>query len=333
MQVNSWSLRPQRDWLGGLKFGLCQLSLAAVFLLSGCASVKTPEVIGVKPSGANESSSQVVAPVLTEPVVVPKVLHLGLALGGGAARGFAHVGVIQVLEEAGIQPELVVGTSAGSLVAALYASGKTSAQLKRVAETMEEAEITDWMMPILNRGALRGEALARYVNSQVGGKLIEQMKLPLGIVATDLHSGDPVLFRRGNTGSAVRASSAVPAVFQPVKIGNREYVDGGLVAPVPVKQARDMGANVVIAVDISSDPEGNPADDTFQILMQTFNIMGKSLNSVLLKDADLVVKPALMGVKSADFAARRKSIEAGREAMLKQLPRLKEIMATYATKP
>lgn len=333
MQVNSWSLRPQRDWLGGLKFGLCQLSLAAVFLLSGCASVKTPEVIGVKPSGANESSSQVVSPVLTEPVVVPKVLHLGLALGGGAARGFAHVGVIQVLEEAGIQPELVVGTSAGSLVAALYASGKTSAQLKRVAETMEEAEITDWMMPILNRGALRGEALARYVNSQVGGKLIEQMKLPLGIVATDLHSGDPVLFRRGNTGSAVRASSAVPAVFQPVKIGNREYVDGGLVAPVPVKQARDMGANVVIAVDISSDPEGNPADDTFQILMQTFNIMGKSLNSVLLKDADLVVKPALMGVKSADFAARRKSIEAGREAMLKQLPRLKEIMATYATKP
>jgi NTE family protein len=167
----------------------------------------------------------------------------------------------------------------------------------------------------------------------VGGKLIEQMKLPLGIVATDLHSGAPVLFRRGNTGSAVRASSAVPAVFQPVKIGNREYVDGGLVAPVPVKQARDMGANVVIAVDISSDPEGNPADDTFQILMQTFNIMGKSLNSVLLKDADLVVKPALMGVKSADFAARRKSIEAGREAMLKQLPRLKEIMATYANKP
>jgi NTE family protein len=161
MQVKSWPLGPKRDWLKGLKFGFFQMSLAAVFLLSGCASVKTPEVIGVKPSGANESSSQVVAPVLTEPVVVPKVLHLGLALGGGAARGFAHVGVIQVLEEAGIQPELVVGTSAGSLVAALYASGKTSAQLKRVAETMEEAEITDWMMPILNRGALRGEALAR----------------------------------------------------------------------------------------------------------------------------------------------------------------------------
>ncbi len=306
------------------------VSLLCALILAGCASVKAPE-----PGGPQNSDSAVVVsgPISPEPAANQKVLHLGLALGGGAARGFAHVGVIQVLEEAGIQPELVVGTSAGSLVAALYASGKSSAQLKRVAETMEEAEITDWMMPILNRGALRGEALARYVNTQVGGRLIEQMKIPLGIVATDLHSGDPVLFRRGNTGSAVRASSAVPAVFQPVKIGAREYVDGGLVSPVPVRQARDMGANVVIAVDISTDPEGAPASDTFQILMQTFNIMGKSLNTAHLKEADVVVRPALTGVKSADFAARRKSIEAGREAMLKALPRLKEVMSAYALKP
>ncbi len=343
MQVKLLSLSSLSSLLSSLggqrcfKLGLCHVSLVSALVLSGCASVKSPETSVLKPSATLETPSQgtspVVSPVATEPAVPPKVLHLGLALGGGAARGFAHVGVIQVLEEAGIQPELVVGTSAGSLVAALYASGKNSAQLKRIAETMEEAEITDWMMPILNRGALRGEALARYVNNQVNGRLIEQMKLPLGIVATDLHSGEPVLFRRGNTGAAVRASSAVPAVFQPVKIGTREYVDGGLVSPVPVRQARDMGANVVIAVDISTDPEGSPASDTFQILMQTFNIMGKSLNTVLLKDADVVVKPALMGVKSADFAARRRSIEAGREAMLKQLPRLKEILSGYAVKP
>ena len=291
--------------------------LCAALGLVGCASVKPPDP----------------APTPAPPAAEKKVLHLGLALGSGAARGFAHVGVIQVLEEAGIQPELVVGTSAGSLVAALYASGKNAGQLQRVAETMEEAEITDWMMPILNRGALRGEALARYVNTQVGGRLIEQMKIPLGIVATDLNSGEPVLFRRGNTGSAVRASSSVPAVFQPVRIGTREYVDGGLVAPVPVRQAREMGANFVIAVDISSDPQSNPASDTFDILMQTFTIMGKSLNNLLLKDADLVVRPSLSGVKSADFAARRKSIEAGREAMLKQLPRLKELLKPYEAAP
>jgi NTE family protein len=318
-----------------LQPSLLRLCLMGSLILSGCASVKPSETLVIKPPASIETPapSIISTPIAVEPIAPLKVLHLGLALGGGAARGFAHVGVIQVLEEAGIQPEIVVGTSAGSLVAALYASGKNSAQLRRVAETMEEAEITDWMMPILNRGALRGEALARYVNAQVGNRLIEQMKMPLGIVATDLHNGEPVLFRRGNTGAAVRASSAVPAVFQPVKIGNREYVDGGLVSPVPVRQAREMGANVVIAVDISTDPEGSPASDTFQILMQTFNIMGKSLNTVLLKDADIVVKPSLTGVKSADFTARRKSIEAGREAMLKALPKLKEVLSAYAVKP
>ncbi|WP_374356496.1 patatin-like phospholipase family protein [Limnohabitans sp.] len=258
-----------------------------------------------------------------------RAARIGLALGGGAARGFAHVGVIQVLEEAGLHPQLVTGTSAGSLVAALYASGKTSQELRRVAETMEEAEITDWMMPILNRGALRGEALAKYVNTQVGGKAIEQMKIPLGIVATDLRTGEAVTFRRGNTGSAVRASSAVPAVFQPVRIGEREYVDGGLVSPVPVKQAREMGANFVIAVDISSDPEGNPAGDTFQILMQTFAIMGKSINTLALREAEFVVRPSLSGVKSADFGARRRSIEAGRSVMLAMLPQLKSRIAAF----
>lgn len=258
-----------------------------------------------------------------------RAARIGLALGGGAARGFAHVGVIQVLEEAGLHPQLVTGTSAGSLVAALYASGKTSQELRRVAETMEEAEITDWMMPILNRGALRGEALAKYVNAQVGGKAIEQMKIPLGIVATDLRTGEAVTFRRGNTGSAVRASSAVPAVFQPVRIGEREYVDGGLVSPVPVKQAREMGANFVIAVDISSDPEGNPAGDTFQILMQTFAIMGKSINTLALREAEFVVRPSLSGVKSADFGARRRSIEAGRSVMLAMLPQLKSRIAAF----
>ncbi|MCJ0763838.1 patatin-like phospholipase family protein [Variovorax terrae] len=254
--------------------------------------------------------------------------RIGLALGGGAARGFAHVGVIQVLEEAGIRPDYVVGTSAGSLVASLYASGKTGAQLQQVAETMEEAAFTDWTLPLFNRGMLRGEALARYVNAAVGNRLIENMALPLGIVATDLNSGQGMLFQRGDTGTAVRASSAVPAVFQPVKISGHEYVDGGLVSPVPVRFARQMGAELVIAVDISSAPEGNPAGDTLQILLQTFAIMGKSINNYELREADLVVRPALAGVKSADFTARRRAIEAGRAAMQQLLPRLQaELLA------
>ncbi len=288
--------------------------LSLVMVLAACSSVpSTP------PTG----------PGAVLPSVERKELRLGLALGGGAARGFAHVGVIQVLEEAGLRPGFVVGTSAGSLVAALYASGKTPAELVRVAETMQEAEITDWMLPILNRGALRGEALAKYVNTQVGGRSLEQMRIPVGIVATDLGNGEAITFRRGNTGAAVRASSAVPGVFQPVRVGEREYVDGGLVAPVPVRQVRDMGANFVIAVDISSDPEGNPSADTFQILMQTFAIMGKSINQLALKEADWVVRPALSGVRSADIGARQRSIEAGRAAMREALPGLRARLAAF----
>lgn len=293
----------------------CFLLVGLVFL-AGCASA--PIGSGSAPPAAAQSSATDAA--------AKRPPRIGLALGGGAAKGFAHVGVIAVLEEAGLRPALVVGTSAGSVVGALYASGKTGQQLQQAALQIEEVAIADWMVPIVNRGMFRGEALARYVNETVGGRLLEDMRIPFGVVATDLGSGQPVLFRRGDTGTAVRASSAVPAVFQPVRIGGRDYVDGGLVAPVPVQFARQMGAELVIAVDISEAPEGQPAGDTFQILLQTFNIMGKSINQHELKQADVVVRPSLRGLRSADFSARQKAIESGRAAMLAALPQLRQRM-------
>ncbi|MCW7541587.1 patatin-like phospholipase family protein [Aquabacterium sp. A7-Y] len=258
----------------------------------------------------------------------PKPPRIGLALGGGAARGFAHIGVLQVLEENGIKPDLVAGTSAGSLVAALYAAGKTPSQLVALADSMDELTITDWSFPL--RGVIRGEALAKYVNQQTGNKLIEQMKLPLGIVATDLGNGQAVLFQRGDAGVAVRASSAVPAVFQPVRISGREYVDGGLVSPVPVRFARQMGADVVIAVDISSPPEGNPLGDAMRMLLQTFAIMGRSINQFELRNADVVLTPRLSGVSGADFTARGKAIQAGRDAAEAALATIKAKVAPRA---
>lgn len=282
-----------------------------LLLFSGCATRPVPPI------------------AITAPAVQKK-LKLGLALGGGAARGFAHVGVIAVLEEAGLRPQLIVGTSAGSLVAALYASGKTSAQLQQTALNMEEVAITDWMLPIIGRGMFRGDALARYVNELVASRLLENMVIPLGIVATDLGSGTAVLFQKGDTGTAVRASSAVPGVFVPVKINGREYVDGGLVSPVPVRFARQMGAGVVVAVDISNPPEANTADGTLQILLQTFAIMGKSINQYELAGADVVVRPSLVGLKSADFTSRQLAIDAGRAAMLAALPALKAKLAGEA---
>ena len=303
----SLACRFSARWLG-------MLLLLFALLAAGCTS--TP-VAPVKPA---------VPDTVTLPAI-KKPLKIGLALGGGAARGFAHVGVIAVLEEAGLRPQLVVGTSAGSLVAAIYATGKTSAQLQQTALSMEEVAITDWMLPIIGKGVFRGDALGRYVNQLVGGRLIENMAIPLGIVATDLNNGQAVLFRSGDTGTAVRASSAVPAVFVPVKISGREYVDGGLVSPVPVRFARQMGADIVIAVDISNPPEGNPAGDTLQILLQTFAIMGKSINQYELKEADVVVRPSQAGLKSADFSARKLAIDAGRAAMLAALPALRARLA------
>jgi len=293
------------------------LAAFATLWLAGCAGI-SPSVEPTVPA----------APAVATPVPPRKVPRLALALGGGAARGFAHVGVIQVLEEAGIKPDMVIGTSAGSLVAAIYASGKSGAQMQQIATDMEEAMLTDWTLPLFGRGLLRGEALARYVNGIVGNRPIEGLAMPLGIVATDLNSGDGIVFRRGDTGTAVRASSAVPSLFQPVRIGAREFVDGGLVAPVPVRYARQMGADLVIAVDISNEPRSNSADGTLQVLLQTFSIMGKSISAYELRDADVVVRPALAAVRSADFASRRQSIEAGRAAMLLALPAYRSRLAS-----
>lgn len=293
------------------------LSLAAS-LLGGCTGLPKP---GSQGAGSEGVTSTAPAPVI------------GLALGGGAARGFAHIGVIQVLEEAGIRPGLVVGTSAGSVVAALYASGQSGRQLESVAQGMDEASLSDWRLPLFKPGILKGEALARFVAKQVQGRTLQDLPLPVGVVATDLQSGEAVLFRHGDTATAVRASSAIPIIFEPVSIGGRDYVDGGLVSAVPVRFARKMGADIVIAVDVSSTPSASASSDMFQMLMQTFNIMAQSLNAYELQQADLVVRPQLAGLPGARFSARAQAIAAGRRAMLEALPQLNRVRLRVGSGP
>jgi len=301
----------RREWLA-------RLAALGGLGLAGCASAPPPA-----PSPPPAPAPVAAAP--PPPAPPPRRPRIGLALGGGAARGFAHIGVIQALEENGFAPDLVVGTSAGSLVAALFASGRSGRELATIADGMDETAFADWAYP--GRGLIRGEALAKFVRDKTGNRPIEQMKIPLGIAATDLDSGEGILFRRGDTGTAVRASSAVPAVFQPVRIGQREYVDGGLSAPIPVHHARQMGAEFVIPVDISAVPEGNATGDAARMLLQTFAIMGKSLKAYELRDADLVLQPQLSGVSGADFTTRRQSIKAGRDVAIAHLAELRERLA------
>ncbi len=297
------------------------LCFTALILL-GCASPAPAPVPAPK------------LPLKLELSPTPKVLkpvRIGLALGGGAARGFAHIGVIKVLEAQGIVPDIIVGTSAGSVVGAMYAAGNNGFALQKMALDMDEATISDWSLPFFSKssGVLKGEALQNYVNRMVGQSSIEKLKKPFGAVATDLNTGMPILFQRGNTGLAVRASSSVPGVFQPVKINERYYVDGGLVSPVPVRFARDMGADIVIAVNISSAPEGQAATSSLEILMQTFTIMGQSLNQFELKNADIVIKPDLPSMKGNDFNGRNLAILAGERAANAVIPELKEKIRAF----
>jgi NTE family protein len=273
-----------------------------------------------------------VAPPVAAPAAQPIPPRIALALGGGAARGFAHVGVLQVLEEAAIPVDIIVGTSAGSVVAALHASGLSGAALEKAALGMDETALTDWMFPLINRGMIRGEALANYINKQVAGRPLQALNKPIGVVAATLGSGAPIVFRSGNTGLAVRASSAVPGVFMPVAIGDKEYVDGGLVAPVPARFAREMGGELVIAVNISSPPSATPATDTPGLMLQTFSIMGQQLSVHELAAADVIVVPQLAGVGAADFKSRKQAIDAGRVAMQRELPRLRALIAQKTKK-
>lgn len=289
-------------------------------LLAACASPST------KP---NDSSEAVRAP---EPPAKP--LRIGLALGGGAARGFAHIGVIKALEARGVQIDLICGTSAGSVVGALYASGMSGLQINKLALTMDQASISDWAMPFRTRGFLQGVALQNYVNTTLHNRPIEKMAKPLGIVATDLRSGQPILFQRGDTGVAVRASCSVPSIFEPVKIAGHEYVDGGLVSPVPASFARRMGADFVIAVDISANPESALTQNSFDVLLQTFTIMGQTIKTYELeKYANFVIRPNLAAMSGADFGQRNAAILAGEEAVARLYPELQRKLAEHRVGP
>ena len=291
---------------------LASCLLAGLMTLTGC-TVTTPYPVVKEPP----------SPVVNRPAVARKPV-LALALGGGAARGFAHVGALQALDAAGIRPDIVVGTSAGSVVGAIYASGLRGDALRQAAEKVEQTSITDWQLPLLNRGVLRGVSLERFINEQVGNRNIQSMPMRLGIVATDLQSGEGILFRSGNTGQAVRASSAVPGVFEPARIGGHSYVDGGVSSPVPVDAARQLGADVVIAVDISTRASGIAPADMLGIVNQSIAIMGQRLGAEERRRADVLIRPEVNDIGPADFSQRARAIAQGERAALAALIRIGE---------
>lgn len=254
----------------------------------------------------------------------PKPARVALVLGAGAAKGFAHIGVLKILEANHVPIHMIVGTSAGSFVGSLYAHGFNAFQLQEMSFRLEKADVIDLTVP--DNGFVKGEKLAAYINATLQNTPLEKLRIPFCAVATDLQSGEEIAFARGDTGTAVRASSAIPGVFKPVRIGERFYVDGGIVSPVAVDRAKKMGADIVIAVDISSNIESAPPQGTVDTIIQAVTVMYARMSQNQLTRADFVIKPNVGYIGSTDFTKRHEAVLEGEKAALEAMPGIRAVL-------
>lgn len=259
------------------------------------------------------------------PLPSPSPAKIAVVLGAGASKGFAHVGVLKVLEGQKVPIHLIVGTSAGSIVGSLYAAGIDAFSLQRLALALQKDDVTDLTIP--DSGFIRGEKLEAFVNRTVRQATLEKLKIPFRAVATNLQTGEETVFAIGNTGRAVRASCSIPGIFQPVKIGDKTYVDGGLVSPVAVDAARKAGADVVIAVDISAGVSGSVPQGIFNTILQSIDIMYAKISTAQVRNADVAIQPKVSYIGSGDFDRRNEAILEGERAATLAIPRIQEILA------
>ena len=268
---------------------------------------------------------EITPPLKVEPPPPPKPAKIALVLGAGSSKGFAHIGVLKVLETNKVPIHMIIGTSVGSAVGSLYAYGYDAFQLQKVSFSIEKGDVVDLIIP--DNGFIKGEKLEEFINKTLNHTPMEKLKIPFYAVATDIQSGQEVVFGRGNTGQAVRASCSIPGVFRPVKIGDRVYVDGGVVSPVAVGAAKRLGADVVIAVDISKDADRTKPESTMETIFQSLNIMYSKLAAIQVNQADIVIRPKVGYISSSDFSKRHEAILEGEKAAVEALPQIMGILA------
>ncbi|HKZ57727.1 MAG TPA: patatin-like phospholipase family protein [Thermodesulfovibrionales bacterium] len=254
----------------------------------------------------------------------PRPAKIALVLGAGASRGFAHIGVLKILESNKIPIHMIVGTSAGSFVGSIYAYGFTAFQLQKMSFSIERGEIVDLTIP--DNGFVKGEKLEEYINTLLNNTPIEKLRIPFYAVATDIQNAQEVVFGKGNTGTAVRASCSIPGIFRPVKVGDRTYVDGGIVSPVAIDAAKRYGADFVIAVDISSDIGDRPPESTIETILQSVSIMYSKLSSIQLSKADIVIRPKVGYIGSSDFTKKHEAVLEGEKAAIEALPDINNLI-------
>ncbi|MGC2048827.1 MAG: patatin-like phospholipase family protein [Gallionella sp.] len=291
------------------------LNLILLLLTVQLAACATPQPIQYK--DVIEPQAVAIEPLQSDQPIV------ALALGSGGSRGFAHLGVIKALEANDIHIDIVVGTSAGSVVGALYAAGYKSEAIEQIALDLDQDRLRD--TDLSTRGYIRGEQLQDYINRELKNRSIEQLDKPFVAVATQFDTGNAVAFNRGNTGMAVRASSSIPGVYYPVQIGEHEYVDGDLKSPVPVTVARTMGADIVIAVDISQQPQDQPfPQDIIDILKQSLRIMRQSVLAYQIETAQIVIRPEIGKTPEINADGKLRLIKNGEDAAIAMLPQIRE---------
>ena len=257
--------------------------------------------------------------------VLPKPAKIAVVLGAGVSRGFAHVGVLKILELNKIPVHMVVGTSVGSFVGSLYAYGYNPYDLQTIAFSLQKDDIVDYTLP--DNGFVKGDKLENFINNKVKYTPIDKFKIPFFAVATNIQTGEEMVFGRGNTGKAVRASCSIPGIFQPAVISDKMYVDGGVVSPLAIDVARRYGADVVIAVDISSSLASSAPAGTIETIMHAIDIMYNKIAAIQMKNADVVIRPKVGYIGSSDFMKRHEAIMEGEKAAAEAIPAINQIIA------
>ncbi|MDO4223926.1 MAG: patatin-like phospholipase family protein [Acinetobacter sp.] len=295
------------------------LSLATALVLTACQSIKT----NTTPHPAQHLRPAEQQSLIEREQQQHQQPIIAVVLGSGGARGYAHIGVLEALEQHGIQPNFIVGTSAGSIAGVVYAATKDAQALKQIAKTMKIADVRAFDIGL--QGVFDGQKIEDYINQQVNYQPLENLEIPVYVVATQLDNGRRVVFNYGNAGQAVRASVTIPTMFAPVKIGEHEYVDGGLVSPVPVHVAKELGADLVIAVNILAVPHYTDTGNLWGLFNQNINIMQNQLANEEMKYADIVIQPDIREKAHIfDVKSRDVSIQAGFDAALAQMPSIQQ---------
>jgi NTE family protein len=268
----------------------------------------------------------------TAPVPAPRVPAIGVALGGGFARGIAHIGVLKVLEEEGIPVRVVAGTSVGALIGACYCSGLSLAEMQEVAHRTRFTTFARWT--VSRYGFASNDRMVAFLNRTLKVKTFEELRIPLGVTATDFNTGEGVVFHSGSIVDPVRASCAYPGMFLPVEIRGRYLVDGMLSHPVPTRPVREMGADRVLAVHLKGTwSNGGAPRHLFDVIGQSFAIAQDAMSSLWRQSADLVVEPDVAGFAYDDFKRTDDLIRSGEVAMRKALPEVRQWMEAPAAEP